>query len=693
MIYLSKQRFMKYYIPTSSLNLDNILQAECISPSSFYSERETGYKSFEVIQELKGINRIVLFQYPVHFTIDDPNRYNYPLLIEVEDDCQLQVNFLQSESNGIYTYSKTLYLTPTNCRLFFFSDKAYRLTTINTRNNKSIKYYEKYLIFPTTAGLKLKEMPPVNIEERGCLDDNTETQNDRKKGLLYAYLLGQKLSISPELAHQKKLTQEIYDMISGIMANLSMSEMYKKKLNNLMDDYKSVDLFEKKYRMQLQTNLQAYLDSYKIKISEYMEMQKGLGLWDKDYRQLSKKWGCDTLPLMSELTYRDDFKRLGEIVERRTEQSIANYRKTLPHPSLSAIHNNNQIIIKGLPLLTIAVNYVINNKLTAEKLSAHRADHCLGMINEIKEHYIRTYGENMWNEKIRTYVNNLYSHIQNIETPFNLHSIEQKELLAIAAFLLRGNDIDNYLTYLKMKEISDYGYPLMLWGALCGYMEMNKEVLSDVLNTEYYEEIYRCLFKMEMFKAEWKNIDTPQNDDSVGDYKFNSFMDKICKKCVGAKKDEKVYRILYNEYGLTQGLLDAIIKDTRLNKGNGVQKGVKETVEKMLKPKKQVKKSQEFGNLFANSEVNFTNQQTKGLPKLICLKGLSDNVIRQIEQKWEYTGSQHINDRSEHIRHFINLCKKEGLRGNSIGPTPLTGVFTEELSKQVEQELKHYYDI
>ena len=31
---------MKYYIPTSSLNLDNILQAECISPESFYVDQK-----------------------------------------------------------------------------------------------------------------------------------------------------------------------------------------------------------------------------------------------------------------------------------------------------------------------------------------------------------------------------------------------------------------------------------------------------------------------------------------------------------------------------------------------------------------------------------------------------------------------------------------------------------------------------
>ena len=124
---------MKYYIPTSSLNLDNILQAESISPSSFYSMRITGYKTIEVLNEFKGINKLVLFQHPIRFTINDPNRYNYPLLIEVEDENQLALNKLCKESEGVYSISNTIYLTPTNCRFFFYSENDYKLTTINTK--------------------------------------------------------------------------------------------------------------------------------------------------------------------------------------------------------------------------------------------------------------------------------------------------------------------------------------------------------------------------------------------------------------------------------------------------------------------------------------------------------------------------------------------------------------------------------
>ena len=585
---------MKYYIPTSSLNLDNILQAESISPYTFYAEREAGYKQFEVIQELKGIDKIVLFEYPVRFTIDDPNRYNYPLLIEVEDDIQLSRDSLQCESTGVFTYSKTLFLTPTNCRFFFFSESAYKLTTINTRCNNSIKYYEKYRIFSTTAGLLLKEMPIVGIEKRDCLTNSFETLIDKIKGLLYAHLLGQTLSISPELAHQKRLSQDIYDTISGIIANPSMSERFKPKLYNLLEEFKSIDSIERENELKFNSYLDAELEQYGVSASTLMNLLKRWNVWNPIHLKLSKEWGCNFLPQMPELISRGDLKRLGEDVERHTEQSVANYRKTMPHPSLSTIHyDGEKIIINDLPIITIAINYIINNKLTLEQLSAHRAEHCLGIINEIKACYLCEFGEDSWNKNVRAYVNTLYSHIQNLGIPFNIQSVENSELLAISAFLLKGNNIDNYLTFLKMNKIADYRCPLILWGALCGYMEMSKDVLSNVLTMEYYEEVYRCLFKKEMFKAKWDDIKIIINneDDSVDSNEFDLLLKSITKECPGARKDEPIYQDLYFHYGLSKELLEKIKIDNRLNKGKSVQKGVVRVIEKLLNPSKPTRRT------------------------------------------------------------------------------------------------------
>lgn len=585
---------MNYYIPTSSLNLDNILQAESISPFSFYAERISGYRHFEIIQELKGIDRIVLFQFPVSFSINDPNRYNYPLLIEVNDDNQLAGDGFRCESTGIYTYGKTLYLTPTNCRFYFFSESAYKLTTINTRSNKAIKYYEKYLIFPTTNSLLLQEMPIVGIDRRKNIANNLEPHTDKIKGLLYAHLLGQTLSIRPELAHQKRLSQDIYDTISGIIANPSMSERFKPRLYNLLEEFKSIDSIERDNELIFNSYLDTELAQYGVSASTLMNLLKRWNVWKPIHLKLSKEWGCDFLPQMPELVSCGDLKRLGEDVERHTEQSIANYRKTMPHPSLSTIHyDGEKIIIDDFPIITIAVNYIINNKLSSEQLSAHRAEHCLGIINEIKACYLCEFGEDSWNKNVRTYVNTLYSHIQNLGIPFNIQSVENPELLAVSAFLLKGNNIDNYLAFLKMNKIADYRCPLILWGALCGYMEMSKGVLSNVLTMEYYEEIYRCLFKKELFKAKWDDIKIIINneDDSVDSNELDLLLKSITKECPGARKDEPIYRDLYCRYGLSKELLEKIKIDNRLNNGKSVQKGVVRVIEKLLNPSKPARRT------------------------------------------------------------------------------------------------------
>ena len=112
---------MKYYIPTSNLNLDNILQSECILPISHYAQRCSGYKNFEQIEESRSTAGIVLFNHPVVFSINDPGRYNYPILIEFEDDYQAQ-DFVKSEvQEGVFFSNHRINLTPLNCRIYFFS--------------------------------------------------------------------------------------------------------------------------------------------------------------------------------------------------------------------------------------------------------------------------------------------------------------------------------------------------------------------------------------------------------------------------------------------------------------------------------------------------------------------------------------------------------------------------------------------
>ena len=214
---------MKYYIPTSNINLDNILQSECILPPSHYNQRISGYNSFEQIEQLRSFSSIILFDYPVHFTINDIGRYNFPILIEIEDE--YQSNDFDKLQEGVYVCNHAIQITPSNCRVYFFSKQAYDLTLINTKSDKSIKFFREYTILPDTFGLKTKPFPELstlNCNPLPCKDKYI----DKQKGAMFAYLLGQKLSLSADLASLLKLDQKIYNILTSLIATPSLSSTF-----------------------------------------------------------------------------------------------------------------------------------------------------------------------------------------------------------------------------------------------------------------------------------------------------------------------------------------------------------------------------------------------------------------------------------------------------------------------------------
>jgi hypothetical protein len=695
---------MKYYIPTSSLNLDNILQAESISPRSFYAQRKTGYKSIELIDEVKQFNSIVLFDYPVSFSIEDPGRYNYPLLIEIEDDSQLQ-DIHNVEGTNVYLCNHTISLTPQNSAFYFFADNAYELTTINTKSNKSIKYYEKYNIFRSTLQLNLNSIKIDNFTDAVAVCESHETTIDKHKGVFYTFLMGQLLSVTQELAHQQRLSQELYNILTGIISNPQMKDNFLNKLKPLLEEYKSIDFIELKNKERFENKLDAelgrfcFLKHYLIDILEKWEV------WNYVVQRLSNKWECDWLPSITNLSSIQDFIDLRCKIEMHTNDAIIEHKKQQPIPSIVSVLKNEDIIqIKDMPIVNKTVDYIIKNQLTADYLTANRQNVCKKLIRDIVVEEIKNNkGIEYWdNSPEQKYFNSLYIHIGDLGKPFNLNSINNPELLAIASFLLRGHDINGLLAYLKSNEICDYRYALVLWGALCGYMEMNKEFLTEILTSENYKNVYECLFHKPM--GELKLVSNKENlkkeDDktllikTVGKIDNNeilSFINTLIAKCKGAAKDKHVYEEHFKKHAMSKELLQAIKEDKRLNKGKGVQKTIITWLEKEInsKSEKQKKQIDQMPTLFTEEKPLSENRLFFTIDKLSCFENANEDIVRRLKDNWDFVKKDR-NNRStqEKIRYFINLCKKEG-EGRSSKPTALFGFFTDKIANACKKELEN----
>lgn len=721
---------MKFYIPTSNLNLDNILQSECILPILHYSKRCSGYKNYEQIEELRHFQGIVLFKYPVSFTINDSGRYNFPMLIELEDDKQTY-DFADNEvQEGVCICGHRLNITPSNCRIYFFSESAYKLTLINTQSNKGIKYYKEYKIYPTVSMLKLKEMPFLKEIDAVEISQFEDTVLDKQKGLFYAFLLGNIMSVNQNLAKQLRLTQEIYNILTNLISSPSNFSFFENKLNVLLCEYKKVDEIEKKAFIAFNAHFDDAMGTrFKFLKESFIAFLKKIDCWDMVFDSLCKKWNCSFLPDASKLKSNNNFASLRDEIERRTNLAVFDSSKMVPKNILEMWH------IMGLYplcndafLINIVIKFIISHDITPEILSAKRMDFYMSVMKEVVERLKDELGEEKWvGSKEQHYVNSLYSFISDPANHFDLNDIDNLELKSIAAFILKGQSFKDYTTYLKMNEMTDYRYALALWGCLCGYMEISKDALERVLSMENYGIVYNKMFNSDLavispnnnmpllqsnesdidynlFRLilgilKYKNadslIDTMQKEglsESIAESQLEKILDlksfrRASKQNENARIALRIYlnrndEELIIEVLSSSGLSSKSQKDILSNLGYNEKK-------KKNSNRKKASNNNESKSLFPENNVKYEPDR---FPKLDCFSSLDERAVKKIEENWIYTGKGKHSDKHEHIRHFINLCKKEG-RGEMVKDSPLLGIFTETLAQKADKELKDIYGI
>ena len=111
---------MKLYIPTCTLNFNNIFATESISPKADYFNRGFGNKRFYSV-EANSLDGVVLLysKYP-RYDVEDTELENYPMVIEIEsEDYPNGTITKQFTKSGIdvYASASTIYLNPFHSRI------------------------------------------------------------------------------------------------------------------------------------------------------------------------------------------------------------------------------------------------------------------------------------------------------------------------------------------------------------------------------------------------------------------------------------------------------------------------------------------------------------------------------------------------------------------------------------------------
>ena len=787
---------MKLFIPTCTLNFNNIFSTESISPKAHYATRGFGNRRYYSVEANSLDLAVTLYsKYPV-FQVDDADLENYPMVIEIDTDDYEPNNFnLSGSNNGIETYTcaSTIYLNPFHCFIYFDSYEARQgvLTKAEqSLENKFSKLYSPNLkiwrhevkgtwskvrdLFAKTEQTEfLWNATYAPTKAITCSDKRDDAYIDRLKGFLYCYLIGANLSVSKEIGELKAIAKVLRNTLSAVI-NSPEHRPTEKQDDILVENIKRFNAIFKEKDETAKQNKEKIVYFLKqnplgISIEESVRFLEYCNVYNDfcNKLHLSPIYDANDLWTSVEHVTQDAYTMALDKLNRAVLQVEASElsKKEKKHlANLIQVDANKHIHIVDPSFTHEFYEKLVQSLLYLEYkkiMKENGVEEPLAIAFNGGNILQQIMGENWKNSPIRVYVNSLLSHFQD-NTGFDLFSIENDVPISFAAFCQKGDNIDRLKDYLVQNGIGNYKLAFGLYGATRGFASLPKTFTSALINgvKDYYKEvwltIYEYLFDIKINNAIFQESSTTLRQSSIGSKVIQNIVEVETATSKQAKIISAVEETARLEDAVQSPRAFMFIADDILGKRSNAYKALKEanfendsnlyhptefrskimaivgpklpkgkggqeTIAKIdriieLEAKRQdpkaflyilnnflkpsdaaYKKIEKLLSIGSHQEkidkvVKMTSEEKGyGLPNLKSFERLHANVVRRLGQNWEYTGKIYPNDIKEHIRYFINLCYKEG-RGESAKPTSLKDVFVGSLSKDVEMELKEYYN-
>lgn len=481
---------MKLYIITSVLNIDNILSSESISPACFYERRNFGYHYFEIIPNLP-MDKIVLFDFLPYMEIVDVERINYPLVIEINDPEQFsKLNIIKWE-DGVFFSDKTVYINPFNCRVLFFSTEAYneaKLRCSDSKTDKLYRYYQQSFVQKKEA----KDISNISlpISEDVKMDDliKTDERFNSQKGFLLGWYLGSGKNIDPVLAKLKSIEKKAYDYVSAIKNNSGVvTPAYREALNELDKQYKSYDPNVKKTQELWNTELGLFCSN------------------NEAFHQFLRKYGMESeLKNAVSRTLNIPHRRLYSIDKYELFMTeMTNYTNMLLKSSQPSYNCYDETDSDDSKLFSSLIKRLfLDNRFHLEDLRINRSIIARNFIVEIRQ-FMENSGRTWENSNEYKYLQSLMLNIIKSD-PFELSSIQNDLLQSVAAFVLKGEDYDDMMSYLQNNAMGEFRYVLGFWSAACGYADMPRSITSVLFDSsdfswcQVYKKIHKEVYGFEL---------------------------------------------------------------------------------------------------------------------------------------------------------------------------------------------------
>lgn len=432
------------YIPTTTLNFNNILSSESISPKAFYERREFGYRRWASIEENDNYNAIFLYDKIPLFERPDNGLEDHPLTVQVS----LDENQVKECGNGIFYCDKTIYLDPWHTRFIFYSDKDKLIALSMSDSSSETKLLRLYRnLLEVSKGEKKYDVPSNN----NIAINETEISNDfclnRIKGLLYGYYIGANMSIRKEDVKEIVAMRELQDILSSIQSS---------------DDHTPSSAQRERLKQLLGLGLILY----------DMEIRNGQMLGRVE---ASISW----------LEQSTDGKKVLLLPDSH-EIEVSNGRVLF----LRTVNDN-----KEQELFKAWTDFLFS--FDSSKYNGKISTINKELSDELTVIAKNVYGEDWGDSHAKAFLNNLRRHIRG--EAFD-EKWDNNLLSSVAAVLTHGDDWRKLLSFMQSKGMYDYRLAFAFYGMLNGYANLTRDFTDFIYNepSDYiasvYKEVYRQLF-------------------------------------------------------------------------------------------------------------------------------------------------------------------------------------------------------
>lgn len=613
---------MKYYIPTSTLNFNNILSSESISPKAFYSLRGFGYPRWTEIEENNNDNAILLYSKPFSFVRPASDLEDHPMLIEISTDEKFPIS-----EDGVSYCDHTIYLSPWRTKFVFFNsqDRVVALSLSDSSlETKMLALYRQRLIvqaIPMEDKKKIVIDIPLNTEavER-------DFRINRLKGFLYGYYIGALVSNSPEITKQANILQELRNIFSSILSSESRTPtiLQNEKLTSLFSEFHKNDPV-----VQYLQDVTKHPENLEDLISDLTRLGVifPFNTYNKDRIIRSLEYATDDKNYAIEWLNREEQKLIDIERKNRTPLLPSEEEVVVVDNSLSKIVNESLKDETEAALLKAWSNEVLISKSYNGKVSTFAES----LSDEITKKAKAVYGD-LWDDSYAKIVlNQMRRYVRAQES-----NISWKDDLfsSVAAVIAKGSDWEQLRKFMQSKSMSDYKMAFAMFAELNGFANLTRDftdVLFNLHDRQYvaavYKEIYGQLLgedpsiggddssNLPEYIMTDSGIDNNNNYIEIGS--LSDKVEAIIKANPRRKLSEKDKDIIKSALNKTQDGISFI--NMIADKMDNLTKGIFPCLQKELHPDWKLIKSKRSTNKKKNAlkEPSLFESITEGFSKIL----------------------------------------------------------------------------